>query len=106
MSVQLQSRKEHEMTENCFLKSCEMSQTKHKKVKRVKSKKKKNVGYHQKVYWKFNIKGFLYSDLISYKTQYFHVCDTAYLNTNDMMKVEMAHRKTEQNEKALIFSKI
>ena len=41
MSVQLQSRKEHEMTENCFLKSCEMSQTKHKKVKRVKSKKKK-----------------------------------------------------------------
>lgn len=42
-----------------------MSQTKHKKIE---SERLKNVGYHQKVYWKPNIKAFLHSDLFLYKS--------------------------------------
>lgn len=76
---------------------CTMSQKKHKKIE---SERLKNVGYHQKVYWKPRL-SYTLTYCTSHRTFIFlteHIRST-YLKTNDIIKVEMAQGKMEQNVK-------
>lgn len=70
--------KEPKMAESCFLKTSVLQDTRQNMKKSRKWEVKKNVCYHQKVYWKPNIKGFLYSDLVQTLVLSYCICDIEY----------------------------